>query len=73
MCLPGDGQAGFGYPMTSEPDVTLTMTSGLFRDLLTKQVSAFNAYMGGQLVVSGDLRAAMKLGGLVETVTAVLK
>lgn len=69
----GEGQAGFGYPMTCEPDVTLTMTSGLFRDLLTKQVSAFNAYMGGQLMVSGDLRAAMKLGGLVETVTAIHK
>lgn len=66
----GEGQAGFGYPLIEEPDVTLTLSSGLFQELLARQISPFNAYMGGQLVVSGDLRAAMKLGGLVETVTS---
>jgi len=64
----GDGDADVGEPPFGPADVTMTVTSALLRELLTGQVSAFNAYMGGQLTVSGDLRAAMKLGGLVETI-----
>lgn len=34
--------------------------------LLLNEVGAFNAYMGGQIEIEGDLRAALKLGDLIE-------
>ena len=43
------------------------MTSDLLRDLLAERVSAFNAYMDGQLTVAGDLRMALKFGELVKS------
>jgi hypothetical protein len=62
----GDGSAGVGEPLHGVADATLTLTSGLLRDLLKQRIKAFDAYMGGQLSVLGDLRVAMKLGQLFE-------
>ena len=63
----GSGQAGAGEPPHGAADVTLHLTSDLLRDLLAEQVSAFNAYMDGQLTVAGDLRLALKFGELVKS------
>jgi len=63
----GSGHAGTGEPANGVADVTLHLTSDLLRDLLTEQVSAFNAYMDGQLTVAGDLRLALKFGEFVKS------
>ena len=48
----------------------MSLTATVLSDLLATKLSAFNAYMEGLLVVTGDLRAAMRLGGLVESIGA---
>lgn len=53
--------------MSGAADVTLHLTSDLLSDLLAERVSAFNAYMDGQLTVAGDLRLALKFGELVKS------
>ncbi|ESO09564.1 hypothetical protein HELRODRAFT_150560, partial [Helobdella robusta] len=63
----GDGKVGIGYPYLVDPDVVLMMTQEVLQDLMEQRISPFNAYIGGQLSVSGDLRGAMKLGSLIET------
>jgi len=63
----GSGHAGTGEPVNGAADVTLHLTSDLLRDLLAERVSAFNAYMDGQLTVAGDLRLALKFGELVRS------
>jgi len=64
----GEGSASVGEPPSGSADVSISLSSSVLSGLLSQQVSAFNAYMEGLLVVSGDLRAAMKLGNLIETI-----
>jgi len=66
--LAGEGCVGVGDPVTGPADATLSLTVKLLQDLLTQRVSAFDAYMAGQLTISGDLKAAMRLGQLFEMV-----
>jgi len=67
----GCGHAGTGEPVNGIADVTLHLTSDLLRDLLAERVSAFNAYMDGQLTVAGDLRMALKFGELVKSLNII--
>ena len=67
MCLlVGDGSVGIGDPPAAAADATLSLTVKLLQDLMSQRVSAFDAYMAGQLTIAGDLKAAMKLGQLFE-------
>ena len=59
----GDGCVDRGEP-TGVADTILSLSSSLLLDLLTERITMFNAYMGGQLTVVGDLRAAVKLSEL---------
>ena len=49
-------------------DATLSLTVKVLQELMSKRVSAFDAYMAGQLTIAGDLKAAMRLGQLFEMV-----
>ena len=64
----GEGSADTGEPPCGFSDVTIELSPGVLDDLLQERVSAFNAYMEGLLVVSGDLRSAMRLGTLIDTI-----
>lgn len=64
----GDGSIGEGPAPDGPADVTLTLTSEVMARLLADELGAFNAYMGGHLEVEGDLKAAMRLGDLVDLV-----
>lgn len=64
--LSGDGSIGIGDPPAAAADATLSLTVKLLQDLMSQRVSAFDAYMAGQLTIAGDLKAAMKLGQLFE-------
>jgi len=57
---------GLGDPPTCAADATLSLTVKCLQDLMSQRVSAFDAYMAGQLTVAGDLKSAMKLGQLFE-------
>lgn len=65
--LTGEGRADFGEPADGKVDVTLTLTTAVLRELLGERLTAFNAYMTGELAISGDLKAAMKLSSLFES------
>ena len=60
------GKVGKGYPYEEEPDVTLTLSRRTLKELLSKQLTPFNAFIDGKLIISGDLRGGMKLGNLIE-------
>ena len=57
-----------GDPPAGSTDATLSLTVRLLQELLSQRVSAFDAYMAGQLTIAGDLKAAMRLGQLFEMV-----
>ena len=60
------GSVGKGYPYDEEADVTLTLNRRTLKELLSKELSPFNAFIDGKLIISGDLRGGMKLGNLIE-------
>lgn len=62
----GNGRVGKGYPYDCKPDVSLTLNRWTLKELLSKQLSPFNAFIDGKLIISGDLRGGMKLGNLIE-------
>ena len=66
----GEGGVGGGDPPVGggAADSSLSLTVKLLADLMSQRVSAFDAYMAGQLTVAGDLRAAMRLGQLFEMI-----
>jgi len=66
--LSGEGGVGIGDPAVGAADATLSLTVKLLQDLMSQRVSAFDAYMAGQLTIAGDLKAAMRLGQLFEMV-----
>jgi len=63
----GEGSVGVGEG-NGMADATLSLTVKLLQDLMSHRVSAFDAYMAGQLTVAGDLKAAMRLGQLFELI-----
>jgi putative sterol carrier protein len=58
------GKAGKGKP-DFEPDATLTMDSKDFFNMLSGQLKPANAFLGGKLKISGDMRKAMKMEKLM--------
>ena len=58
------GKAGKGKPDFA-PDATLTMDSKDFFNMLSGQLKPANAFLGGKLKISGDMRKAMKMEKLM--------
>jgi putative sterol carrier protein len=58
------GKAGKGKP-DFIPDATLTMDSKDFFNMLSGQLKPANAFLGGKLKISGDMRKAMKMEKLM--------
>jgi NAD(P)-dependent dehydrogenase (short-subunit alcohol dehydrogenase family)/putative sterol carrier protein len=58
------GKAGKGKPDFT-PDATLTMDSKDFFNMLSGQLKPANAFLGGKLKISGDMRKAMKMEKLM--------
>jgi len=70
LIVVGEGSVGVGDAAAGNgvTDATLSLTVKLLQDLMCHRVSAFDAYMAGQLTVAGDLKAAMRLGQLFELI-----
>ena len=49
----------------SEADCTLTADADVFQEILSGDLDATAAFMGGKLSVDGDMGMAMKLGSLL--------
>lgn len=60
------GKAGKGKP-DFVPDATLTMDSKDFFNMLSGQLKPANAFLGGKLKISGDMRKAMKMEKLMSS------
>ncbi|XP_064639357.1 stomatin-like protein 1 [Lineus longissimus] len=61
----GQGSVGEGHP-SSEPDVTLTLSTEDMQRLFEGSLKPFQAYMSSRLQLNGDLAAAMKLEDLID-------
>lgn len=61
----GAGSVGEGDPPGGPSDVTLSLSVRDMHDILSGKVSAFNAYMSGNVEVTGDLRTALRLADIV--------
>lgn len=57
----GEGAAKVTEGKALSPDVTLTMASDDFLDLVEGRLDAMVAFMGGKLKISGDMMLAMQL------------
>jgi len=66
------GKAGKGKPDFT-PDATLTMDSKDFFNMLSGQLKPANAFLGGKLKISGDMRKAMKMEKLMSAMKAKAK
>jgi hypothetical protein len=62
------GEEGFGFrihfgsePVPSSPDAAIRVGAEVYRDLRAGRLDPQNAFMSGQLDVSGDLQMAMQL------------
>ena len=48
-----------------ETDVTLSADAETFRDILSGDLDSTSAFMGGRLLVDGDMGTAMRLGTIL--------
>ena len=65
----GSGSAGEGEPPGGEvADTTLTLTVKVLRRILKDDLSAFTAYMTGQMTIEGDIQGATDLAKLVDLI-----
>ena len=48
-----------------ETDVTLSADAETFRDILSGDLDSTSAFMGGRLLVNGDMGTAMRLGTIL--------
>ena len=48
-----------------ETDVTLSADADTFRDILSGDLDSTSAFMGGRLLVDGDMGTAMRLGTIL--------
>jgi putative sterol carrier protein len=60
-------QCQIGEGMHASPNVTFTMASGDFIDMMTGKISGQAAFFSGKLRVSGDLMLAQRLASLFRT------
>ncbi len=56
-----DGHADVGPGAATNPNITITMTSGDFVDLAMGKLDGTQAFMSGKLKIQGDMALAMKL------------
>ncbi len=62
----GDGTAKVSEGMAASPNVTITMASNDFIDMVEGRLDSIAAFMGGKLKVTGDMMLAMQLQNLLK-------
>jgi putative sterol carrier protein len=60
-----EGKAVVNEGSHASPDITLTMSSNDFADLVEGRLDGVTAFMGGKLKVKGDMTLAMRLQSLL--------
>jgi putative sterol carrier protein len=61
-----DGKAVVNEGASSAPDITITMASQDFVDMVEGRLEGVTAFMGGKLKVKGDMMLAMQLQSLLK-------
>ena len=61
-----DGKAAVSEGPSSSADITITMASNDFGDLIEGRLDPMAAFMGGKLKVNGDMMLAMQLQTLLK-------
>jgi putative sterol carrier protein len=61
-----DGKAVVDKGSSASPDVTITMASNDFTDMVEGRLDGVAAFMGGKLKVKGDMMLAMQLQSLLK-------
>ncbi len=62
----GDGSAKVSEGISDSPNVTITMASNDFADMVEGRLDSMAAFMGGKLKVKGDMMLAMQLQSLLK-------
>ncbi len=62
----GDGSAKVNEGISDSPNVTITMASNDFVDMVEGRLDSMAAFMGGKLKVKGDMMLAMQLQTLLK-------
>lgn len=62
----GEGSAKVSEGTASSPNVTITMASNDFVDMVEGRLDSMAAFMGGKLKVAGDMMLAMQLQNLLK-------
>jgi putative sterol carrier protein len=60
-----DGKAVVSEGTSPSPDITISMASNDFIDMVEGRLDAVSAFMGGKLKVKGDMMLAMQLQSLL--------
>jgi putative sterol carrier protein len=60
-----DGKAVVSEGTYASPDITITMASNDFADMIGGKLDGMTAFMGGKLKVKGDMMLAMQLQSLL--------
>ena len=60
-----DGKAMVSEGACASPDITITMASNDFADMVEGKLDGIAAFMGGKLKVTGDMMLAMQLQNLL--------
>jgi putative sterol carrier protein len=60
-----DGKAAVSEGASSAADITISMASNDFADMVEGRLDAISAFMGGKLKVKGDMMLAMQLQSLL--------
>jgi putative sterol carrier protein len=61
-----DGKAAVNEGTSASPDISITMTSNEFADMVEGKLDGITAFMGGKLKVKGDPMLAMQLQSLLK-------
>jgi putative sterol carrier protein len=61
-----DGKAIVSEGTSAQADITITMASNDFSDMVEGRLDAIGAFMGGKLKVKGDTMLAMQLQSLLK-------
>lgn len=62
----GEGGAKVSEGVADSPNVTITMASNDFLDMVEGRLDSIAAFMGGKLKVKGDMMMAMQLQNLLK-------
>ena len=62
----GDGKAVISEGPYASPNVTISMASSDFADMVEGRLDSMAAFMGGKLKVKGDMMLAMQLQSLLK-------